>query len=214
MAASHIAMRARSYGSFPVSADEHDVAWLQHSHERIAGRRLLDDRKAIAKAWPGFLEAFPVLRDASQHLRTLFMGTVVTKQFVCGETLSDDKEPALVYVLAGEAEFQDGSARRVRQGEGAGEEFLWHAASPALKAASRTGTVFVIRKAELDALKEAVPEQYAEFEKQVQLHRAWHKGEDGGMGVEEVQELVRCLVDAARRADSVSTCSLLTGLLA
>ena len=148
------------------------------------------------------------------YKRQLYLGTGVTNQLGCGETLSDDKEPALVYVLAGEAEFQDGGARRVRQGEGAGEEFLWHAASPALKAASRTGTILVIRKAELNALKEAVPEQYAEFEKQVQLHRAWHKGEDGGMGVEEVQDLVRCLVDAARRADSVSTCSLQTGLLA
>ena len=28
MAASHIALRARSYGSLPVSADEHDKIWL------------------------------------------------------------------------------------------------------------------------------------------------------------------------------------------
>ena len=206
MAASHIALRARSYGSFPASADAHDVAWLQHSQERIAGRRSLDDRRTIAQAWPCFLDAFPVLRDASQHLRTLFMGAAVTKQFVCGETLSDDKEPALVYVLAGEAEFQDEGARRVRPGQGAGEEMLWHAASPTLKATSRTGTALVIRKSELDVLRQAVPEHYAEFEKQIQLHRAWHKEGDGGMAVEEVHDLVRCLVDAARRDDSVSYC--------
>eukprot|EP00802_Teleaulax_amphioxeia_P007935 Tamp_07943.p1 GENE.Tamp_07943~~Tamp_07943.p1 ORF type:complete len:455 (-),score=89.45 Tamp_07943:1046-2353(-) len=204
MAASHIALRARSYGSFPASADAHDVAWLQHSQERIAGRRSLDDRRTIAQAWPCFLDAFPVLRDASQHLRTLFMGAAVTKQFVCGETLSDDKEPALVYVLAGEAEFQDEGARRVRPGQGAGEEILWHAASPTLKATSRTGTALVIRKSELDVLRQAVPEHYAEFEKQIQLHRAWHKEGDGGMAIEEVHDLVRCLVDAARRDDSVT----------
>lgn len=130
MAASHIALRARSYGSFPVSADAHDVIWLQHSQARIAGRRLLDSSKSVALAFPAFLQAFPVLRDASHHLRMLVMGAVVMRQYASDEIISDEESPSLVYMLAGKGQMEGGE--HLEQGKGFGEEMLWGGTCPTL----------------------------------------------------------------------------------
>jgi hypothetical protein len=203
MAASHIALRARSYGSFPVSADEHDVIWLQHSQERIAGRRSLESRKSVAMAFPSFLDAFPVLRDASHHLRMLVMGAVVMREYGCDEIISDEKSPSLVYVLAGEGQLEGGE--RLQRGKGCGEDLLWGGECPTLFAKSRFCTVLVLAQADLHALKETASEHFAEFERELEVHRNWHKGEaEGGMSAAEVQEMVKHLVDAARHQDSAT----------
>jgi len=204
MAASHIALRARSYGSFPVSADEHDKIWLQHSSERIASRRLLMSAKSMALAFPRFLDAFPVLRDASHHLRQLIMGAVALKQFANGDTMSDSDSPALVFLLSGEARIENGCT--VHPGDAFGQQLLWGAERPILITASRTCTALVMATADIMALREALADHFVEFDKLLTLQRYWHAGEcgDKGFSAEEVKDVVRCLVDAARKDDSVS----------
>ena len=208
MAASHIAIRARSYGSFPVSADVHDADWLQHSHERIAARRSLDDRKITATAFSNFLDAFPILRHASQHLRALIMSVITLKKFSTGETMNDGKRPALVFMLAGEATAVGVKNKTIPKGQGFGEGNLWgETTNPTLVAKSRTCTALVLVMEDFVALKLAIPEHFVEFDQQLQLRRAWHRGEseDGcSMASEEVQDLTRSLVRAVQSDDSVS----------
>jgi uncharacterized protein YfiM (DUF2279 family) len=204
MAASHIAVRARSYGSFPVSADAHDEIWLKHSHERISQRRALDASHRRSQLFPSFLSAFPVLRDASQHLRALVMGACSLVHFEKGGVISSDASPALVLIIAGEASL--GSGAIVSQGVGVGEEILWGEPASTLEAASHTCTAVVL---EFAMLKQSLSEsrQYSAFEKRLLLHRAWHRGlaEDSNMGAQEVQEFVSSLVDAASANDAATT---------
>jgi len=208
MAASHIALRARSYGSFPVSADVHDADWLQHSHERIAARRALDHRKITATAFSHFLDAFPVLRNASQHLRALIMSVITLKKYSTGEIMNDAKSPALVFMLAGEATAVGVKNKTIPTGQGFGEGNLWgETTNPTLVAKSRTCTALVLVMEDFVSLKFTIPEHFVDFDQQLQLRRAWHRGEseDGcSMASEEVQDLTRSLVRAVQSDDSVS----------
>jgi len=197
MAASHIAVRARSYGSFPVSAAAHDETWLRHAQERITQRRALDARQRVAQLLPEFLAAFPVLRGALRHSRAQICACIALRQFERGSTISSENTPALVFLISGMA--TNGGAV-VSAGEGVGEEALWGEPAVALEAASRTCSALVL---DVMLLKESVSGCCdADFEKSLLPYRAWHRGLGENSGAQEVKDFVSSLVNAASLGDA------------